>query len=153
MIETKVVGARCEHPHLEDTIQLLTSFCSDVHHVVEPGITHPTHSHEVVPLQQRSIVQSQLQATSLGSRLPLRRSKSSYATCKGSPIRLNHIPVRATLLTCRKKRRENESFLDWLSHRTNSESLGYTSLRQENILRAFSKKKDVDVKTQGIGGY
>ena len=153
IIETEVVGARCEHPHLEDTRQLLTSFCSDVQHVVGPEIPRPTHSHEVVPLQQRSIVRSQLQATSLGSGVPLRRSKSSYATCKGSPIGFsNHIPMRATSLTCRKKRRENESFLDWFSRQTNSESLGYTSLRQEDILRAFSKKKDVDAKTQGIGG-
>ena len=101
MIETKVVGARCEHPRLEDTRQLLTSFCSDVQHVVELGIPRPTHSHEVVPLQQRITVRSQLQATSLGSGLPLRRSKSLYATCKGSPFGLNnHIPMRATSLTC-----------------------------------------------------
>ena len=113
MIETEVVEARCEHPRLEDTRQLLTSFCSDVQHVVGPEIPRSTHSHEVVSLQQRSIVQSRLQATSLGSRLPLRRSKSPYATCKGSPIGFrNHIPMRATSLTCRKKRRENESFLD-----------------------------------------
>ena len=58
MIETEVVGARCEHPRLEDTRQLLTSFCSDVQHVVGLEIPHPTHSHEVVPLQQRSIVRS-----------------------------------------------------------------------------------------------
>ena len=153
MIETKVVGARCEHPRLEDTRQLLTSFRSDVQHVVGLGIPHRTHSHEVVLLQQRNTVQSQLQATSLGSGLPLRRSNLPYATCKGSPIGLNnHIPMCATLLTCWKKRRKNESFLDWFSHRTNSESLGYTSLRQEDILRAFSKKKDADAKTQGIGG-
>ena len=113
MIEAEVVGARCEHPRLEDTHQLLTSFCSDVQHVVGPEIPRPTHSHEVVPLQQRSIVWSQLQATSLGSGLPLRRPKSPYATCKDSPIGFrNHIPVRAMSLTCRKKRRENESFLD-----------------------------------------
>ena len=113
MIETKVVGARCEHPRLENTRQLLTSFRYDVQHVVEPWIPHSTHSHEVVPLQQRSIVRSQLQATSLGSGLPLQRSKSPYATCKGSPIGLNnHIPVRAMSLTCRKKKRENKSFLD-----------------------------------------
>ena len=91
--------------------------------------------------------------TSLGSGLPLRWSKSPYATCKGSPIGFsNHIPVRATSLTCRKKRRKNESFLDWISRRTNSKSLGYTSLHQEDILRAFSKKKDADAKIQGIGG-
>ena len=152
MIETGVLGARCEHPRLEDTRQLLTSFCSDVQHAVEPEIPRPTHSHEVVPLQQRSIVRSQLQATSLGSGLPLRLPKSPYATCKDSPIGFrNHIPVRVTSLTCRKKRRENESFLDWFSRRTNSESLGYTSLRQEDLLRALSKKKDTDAKTQGIG--
>ena len=76
-----------------------------------------------------------------------------YATFKGSPIGFsNHILVCATSLTSRKKRRENESFLDWFSRRTNFESLGYTSSRQEDILRAFSKKKDVDAKTQGIGG-
>ena len=80
MIEAEVVGARCEHPRLKDTRQLLTSFCSDVQHVVGPEIPHPTHSHEVVLLQQRNIVWSQLQATSLDSRLPLRQSKSPYAT-------------------------------------------------------------------------
>ena len=52
MIETKVVGARCEHPRLEDTRQLLTSFHSDVQHVVGPGIPRPTHSHEVVPFSK-----------------------------------------------------------------------------------------------------
>ena len=56
MIETKVVGARGEYPRLKDTVRLLTSFCSNVHHVVGLGIPRPTHSHEVVPLQQRSIV-------------------------------------------------------------------------------------------------
>ena len=58
MIETGVLGARCKHPRLKDTRQLLTSFCSDVQHAVGPEIPRPSHSHEVVPLQQRSIVRS-----------------------------------------------------------------------------------------------
>ena len=41
---------------------------------------------------------------------------------------------------------ESEIFLDWFSCRTNSDSLDYASLRQEDILQAFSKKRDVDAR-------
>ena len=39
-----------------------------------------------------------------------------------------------------KKRRDDESFLDWFSCWTNSESLEYNSSYQKDILCAFSKK-------------
>ena len=39
-----------------------------------------------------------------------------------------------------RKRRDDECFLDWFSWRTSSESLGYNSFLQKDILHAFSKK-------------
>ena len=42
--------------------------------------------------------------------------------------------------------------MDWFSRQTNFESLNYMPLRQEDILRAFSKKKEADAKIEGIGG-
>ena len=90
-----------------------------------------------------------MQTNSLGSQLPLHRIKSPCATCSGNFVQtLNHTPLRTTSLTCRKKRRENKSFVDWFTRRTNSESLGYTSSRQEDILRALSKRKKADVRSK-----
>ena len=38
--------------------------------------------------------------------------------------------------------------MDWFTRRTNSESLGYTSLRQEDILRALLKRRKADVRSK-----
>ena len=50
--------------------------------------------------------------------------------------------IRRTIpLVLRMKKEENESFVDWFSQRTNLESLGYTSSRQEDILKAFLRNR------------
>ena len=42
------------------------------------------------------------------------------------PLR-DHVIRRTTPLVLQRKREENESFVDWFSRHTSSESLGYTS--------------------------
>ena len=89
-------------------------------------------------------MQKHVQTKSLGSRLPLQRSKSSCAIYNGNSIGLNgHAFICTTSFTSRKK---SESFLDWFSCRTNSDSWGYASSRQEDILQAFSRKTKVDAR-------
>ena len=74
-------------------------------------------------------------------RLLLWQLKLPCAICNVSSFQICHnLPIRTTSSISRKKRRDDESFLDWFSHRTNSELLGYNSSRQEDVLRAFSKK-------------
>ena len=80
-------------------------------------------------------------AKSSASRLPLRRLELPCAVCNASDSQLCHnLPVRTTSSVGRQKRGDDECFLDWFSQRTSSESLGYNSSRQEDILRVFSKK-------------
>ena len=38
--------------------------------------------------------------------------------------------------------------MDWFTYRTNSESLGYTSSCQEDILRGLSKRRKADVRSK-----
>ena len=91
-------------------------------------------------------VKKHVKTKSLGSVPPVGRIELACATCSGASIQpWNHIPLHSTSLTCQRKRRENESFMDWFTYRMNFESLGYTSLRQVDILRAFSKKRAADV--------
>ena len=56
------------------------------------------------------------------------------------PLR-DHVIRRTTSLVLQRKREENESFVDWFSRRTSSESLGYTSSHQKDILKAFLKNR------------
>ena len=56
-----------------------------------------------------------------------------------------NLPVRTTSSAGQQNRRDDECFLDWFSRRTSSESLGYNSSRQEDILCAFSKKMKATV--------
>ena len=78
---------------------------------------------------------------SSASGLPLQRLELPCAVRNDSSFQLCHnLPIHTTSLVGWKKLRDDESFLDWFSRRTSSESLGYNSFLQEDILRAFSKK-------------
>ena len=71
------------------------------------------------------------------------------AKCHDSSSGLgNCIPMKTTLLTCLKKRRENESFLEWFNQQTNFDSLEYTSSRQKDFLQVFSRRKEADVRVE-----
>ena len=128
-LQTEEVVPGAQHPRLEGSMESLC-LSPNGHHFVSPGIPRPTQSHEL-PLHRRSVpLQKHMQTSSLCYHLPFHRIKSPCTTCSGNSIQtLNHTPLRTTSLTCRKKRRENESFVDWFTRRTNSESLGYTSSR------------------------
>ena len=137
-----------QHPRLEGSMESLC-LSPNGHRFVSPGIPRPTQSHELPLHRCRVPLQKHMQTCSLGSQLPLHRIKSPCATCSGNSIEtLNHTTLRTTSLTCQKKRRENESFVDWFTRRTNSESLGYTSSHQEDILRALSKKRKADIRSK-----
>ena len=117
------------------------SFPSKVVGVVLPRICRPCLSEEVLPHARLSVAIKQPHAKSSTSRLPLPRSKLLCAVCNDSSFRLSHnLLVHTTSSTGRKKRKDDESFLDWFSCRTNSDSLGYNSSYQEDILHAFLKK-------------
>ena len=148
ILQTKEPISRAQHPRLEGSMESLC-LSPNGHRFVSPRISRPTKSHELPIHRRRMPLQKHMQTNSLGSQLPLHRIKSPCATCNGNSIQtLNHISLLTTSLTCQKKRRENESFVDWFTLRTNSKSLGYTSSRQEDILRALSKRRKVDVRSK-----
>ena len=62
--------------------------------------------------------------------------------CNGGshPLR-DHVIRWTTPLVLRTKREENASFVDWFSRHMSSESLGYTSSCQEDILKAFLRNR------------
>ena len=133
MIEAKVGDGRRNHLRVEDNSKLQTSFCPELHLVLQPGLRRRTH--DVVLLCQTSTMQKQVQTKSLGSGLPLRQSRSSCTACNGNSIGLiGHASVHTTSFTSSKKRMESESYLDWFCRRTNSDSLAYVFLWQEDIL-------------------
>ena len=73
--------------------------------------------------------------------LPVRQLELPCAIRNASDSQLCfNLPVRTTLSVGRQKRKDDECFLDWFSRRMSSESLGYNSSCQEDILRVFSKK-------------
>ena len=85
-------------------------------------------------------------AKSSASAFPLQRFELPCAVCNASDSQpcLN-LPVHTTSSVGRQKRRDDECFLDWFSRRTSSESLGYNSSRQEDILCVFSKKMKASI--------
>ena len=110
------------------------------------GFCRPCLSEGVRPLGRSSGAIEQPPTKSSVSGLPLRWLELSCAVRNDSYFQLCHnLPIHTTLSACRQKRRDDECFLDWFSRRTSSESLGYNSSRQEDILRAFSKKMKATV--------
>ena len=148
IMQTEEVVSGAQDPRVEGSMESLC-FSPNGHRFVSPRIPCPTQSHELPLHQHHGPLQKHMQTSSLGSQLPLHRMKLPCTTCSGNSVQtLNHTPLRTTFLTCRKKRRENESFVDWFTRRTNSKSLGYTSSRQEDILRTLSKRRKVDVRSK-----
>ena len=130
-----------QHRRPEGKVHLRRSFPSKVGGTISPGFCHPYHSEGVLPRGRSSGAMEQPPAKSSASGLPLRRLELPCAIRNASDSQLcRNLPVCTTSSVGWQKRRDNECFLDWFSRRTRSESLGYNSSRQEDILRVFSKK-------------
>ena len=130
-----------QHRRPEGNVHLRRSVPSKVGGIVSVGFCRPCHSKGVLPRGCSSGAMEQPPAKSSASRFPLRRLELPCAVYNASDSQPCHnLPVRTTSSVSRQKRRDGECFLDWFSRRTSSESLGYNSSRQEDILRVFSKK-------------
>ena len=135
-----------QHRWLEGKVHLCRSFPSKVGGIVSRGFCRPCHSEGVHPCGHSSGPLEQPLAKSSASRLPLQRLEVPCAICNDSDSQLCHnLPIRSTSSAGGQKRRGDECFLDWFSRRKSSESLGYNSSRQEDILCAFSKKMKATV--------
>ena len=129
------------HCRPEGKVHLCCSFPSKVGGIVSPGFCRPCHSEGVLPRGRSSGAMEQPLVKSSASGLSLRRLELPCAIRNASDSQLcRNLPVRTTSLVGRQKRRDDECFLDWFSRQTSSESLGYNSSREEDILRVFSKK-------------
>ena len=130
-----------QHRRPEGKVHLRHSFPSKVGGIVSLGFCHPYHSEGVLPRGCSSGAMEQPRAKSSASGLPLRRLELPCAVRNASDSQLcRNLPVRTTSSVGRQKRRDDECFLDWFSKRTSSESLGYNSSHQEDILHVFLKK-------------
>ena len=130
-----------QHCWLEGKVHLSHSFPSKVGGIVSLGFCHPCHSEGLLPRGRSSGAMEQPPAKSSASGLPLRRLELPCAVRNATNSQPCHnLPIRTTSSVSRQKRRDDECFLDWFSRRTSSESLGYNSSRQEDILRVFLKK-------------
>ena len=130
-----------QHRRPEGNVHLRHSVPSKVGGIVSAGFCRPCHSEEVLPRRRSSGAMEQPPAKSSTSGFPLRRLELPCAVHNASDSQPCHnLPIRTTSSVSRQKRRDDECFLDWFSRRTSSESLGYNSSRQEDILRVFSKK-------------
>ena len=140
-----------QHRRPEGKVHLRRSFPSKVGGIMSPGFCRPCHSKGVLPRGRSSGAMEQPPTKSFASGLPLRRLELPCAICNASDSQLcRNLPVRTTSLVGRQKRRDDECFLDWFSRRASSESLGYNSSRQEDILRVFLKKmKAIAVVNEG----
>ena len=130
-----------QHRRPEGNVHLRRSVPSKVGGIVSAGFCRPCHSEGVLPRGRSSGAMEQPPAKSSASGFPLRRLELPCAIYNATDSQPCHnLPVRTTSSVGRQKRRDDECFLDWFSRRTSSESLGYNSSRQEDILRVFSKK-------------
>ena len=130
-----------QHRRPEGKVHLRRSFPSKVGGIVSPGFCRPCHSEGVLPCGRSSGAMEQPLAKSSTSGFPMRGLKLPCAVGNASDSQLCHnLPVHTTSSVGRQKRRDDECFLDWFSRRTSSESLGYNSSYQEDILCVFSKK-------------
>ena len=142
-IASEVKHGTCggQHRRPEGKVHLRRSFPSKVGGIVSSGFSRPCHSEGVLPRGRSSGAMEQPPAKSSASRLLLRRLELPRAVRNASDsLPCLNLPVRTTSSVGRQKRRDDECFLDWFSRRTSSESLGYNSSRQEDILCVFSKK-------------
>ena len=130
-----------QHCRPEGKVYLRRSFPSKVGGIVSPRFCRPCHSEGVLPRGRSSGAIEQPPAKLSAFGLPLQRLELPCAVCNASDSQFCHnLPVRSTSSAGWQKRRDDEYFLDWFSRRTSSESLGYNFSRQEDILRALSKK-------------
>ena len=130
-----------QHRRPEGKVHMCRSFPSKVGGIVSPGFCCPCHSEGVLPCGRSSGAMEQPPAKSSASGSLLQRLELPCAVCNASDSQLCHnLSVCTTSSVGRQKRRYDECFLDWFSRRTSSESLGYNSSRQEDILCVFSKK-------------
>ena len=144
--EMKYSTSGGQHRRPEDKVHLRCSFPSKVGGIVSPRFCRPCHSEGVLPCGRSNGAMKQPPAKSSASGLPLRRLELPCAVRNASDSQLYHnLPVHTTSSVGRQKRRDDECFLDWFSRQTSSESLGYNSSRQEDILCVFSKKMKASV--------
>ena len=130
-----------QHRRPEGKVHLRRSFPSKVGGIVSPGFCRPCYSEGVLPRGRSSGAMEQPPAKSSASGLLLRRLELPCAIRNASDSQLcRNLPIRTTSSVGRQKRRDDECFLDWFSRQTSSESLGYNSSRQKDILCVFSKK-------------
>ena len=130
-----------QHRRPEGKVHLHRSFLSKVGGIVLPGFCRPCHSKGVPPRGRSSGAMEQPPTKLSASGLPLQRLELPCAVRNASDSQLCHnLSVCSTSSAGRQRRRDDECFLDWFSRQTSSESLGYNSSHQEDILRAFSKK-------------
>ena len=130
-----------QHRWPEGKVHLRRLVPSKVGGIVSRGFCCPRQSEGVLPRGRSSGAMEQPPAKSSASGFLLRRLELPCAVRNASDSQLCHnLLIRTTSLVGRQKRRDDECLLDWFSRRTSSESLGYNSSRQEDILRVFSKK-------------
>ena len=130
-----------QHHRPEGNVHLRRLVPSKVGGIVSAGFCRPCHSEGVLPRRRSSGAMEQPPAKSSALGFPLQRLELPCAVHNASDSQpCYNLLVRTTSSVSRRKRRDNECFLDWFSRRTSSESLGYNSSRQEDILRDFSKK-------------
>ena len=133
--------SRRHHPRPEGKVHLRRSFPSKVGGIVSLGICHPCLSKGVLPCGRSSGAIEQPPSKSSPSGLPWRQSRLPCAVRSDRTFGFGvNLPIHTTSSAGRKKRRDDECFLDWFSRRTSSKLLGYNSSRQEDILHAISKK-------------
>ena len=131
-----------QHRWPEGKVHLRCSVPSKVGGIVSSGFCRPYHSEGMLPRGRSSGAMEQPPAKSSASGFPLRRLELPCAVRNASDSQpcLN-LTVCTTSSVGQQKRRDDECFLDWFSRRTSTESLGYNSSCQEDILCVFSKKK------------
>ena len=135
-----------QHRWLEGKVHLRCSFPSKVGGIVSPGCCRPCHLEGLLPrgCSSGAMEQPPVKSSTLG--LPLRQLELPCAIRNASDSQLCcNLPVCTTSTVGWQKRRDDECFLDWFRRRTSSESLGYNSSRQEDILRVFLKKMKATV--------
>ena len=125
----------------EGNVHLRRSVPSKVGGIVSAGFCHPCHSEGVFPRERSSGAIEQPPAKSSTSGFPLQRLELPCAVHNASDSQPCHnLPVRTTSSVSQQKQRD-ECFLNWFSRRTSSESLGYNSSRQEDILCFFEENE------------
>ena len=128
VLEMKHGTSGGQHPRPKGKVHLHHSFPSKVGGIMSLGFCRPCLSEGVFPSGCSSSIMEQPPAKSSASGLPLRRLELPCVVRNDNYFQLCHnLPVHTTSSVDRKKRRDDECFLDWFSRWTSSESLGYNS--------------------------